>query len=762
MGLKTSKWSALMALPLAAALAVAVTGCSDDDPVLGSATITDPTVATTVPATPITTGAYAGTSLAIPANSAPANANVTVAPSGVNLTNSPLGPTSTFDVSAGPTVSVTLTPPGTVLQAPGATLTIPFSPQALVDQGVAADLASLTTAAAEGAISIYKTSNDGLTTEVLTPVAGSATMTADKSAGTVNVSGLLSFSRFQAIVDLSASINDVTGQDAGRLPDGQWFDDYAAVQFVAAGGTGASKVAIEGVGSVSLTWAAVSGLPTGMTLSSSGVLSGRPETATPLTAVTDHEIVISVTDASGRTTNKTFLVNFAEAGIPVILTNSLPSGTVGVAYSQDLSVVGAGGSDLGNYTWASTPMADGGIDFAGGTFSGTPSAITGDMATYSFSVTATDNNQLASLPAALDIVVYNPVEITTTSLPNAEVGVAYNESIGVTGGNGSYTFTLTGSLPAGLSFNSGTGAITGTPTDSNDAQTFTITVADTDTNAANPASRTDSQELSIIFNLVATVSGVAVTGTSGTVSVEFSFTDDDDDGNFYTATLQYSTDGGTTFTNAVFTSGDTTGLSEGGPYTMMWNTGYSFAGDKVGVTAAANVTIRITVTDNTVGNAGSATAAAVTIDNTQTLPAAADTAIIAQRVPGTAGNTVVVEIRVRAGTGHMPAGINFDVQYDNAVLSVGTSGYWADGAVTTAAGKSGAASNPGGNIVRVVIFGLNANVIADGVIGTITFTLDSAAADQDSALTVTNIAVSDPSASTITPVSGVNGVVVIE
>jgi hypothetical protein len=53
----------------------------------------------------------------------------------------------------------------------------------------------------------------------------------------------------------------------------------------------------------------------------------------------------------------------------------------------------------------------------------------------------------------------------TCSFPSGKVGVAYASSLVGTGGTPPYTYSITaGSLPAGLTLNSSTGAITGTPT----------------------------------------------------------------------------------------------------------------------------------------------------------------------------------------------------------------------------------------------------------------------------------------------------------
>lgn len=58
-------------------------------------------------------------------------------------------------------------------------------------------------------------------------------------------------------------------------------------------------------------------------------------------------------------------------------------------------------------------------------------------------------------PQGLDLIGTYPV---------ATVGAAYSYTPTITGGTGPYTITYLGTIPAGLSFNSTTGAITGTPT----------------------------------------------------------------------------------------------------------------------------------------------------------------------------------------------------------------------------------------------------------------------------------------------------------
>ncbi|MGH9777669.1 MAG: Ig domain-containing protein, partial [Candidatus Acidiferrales bacterium] len=101
--------------------------------------------------------------------------------------------------------------------------------------------------------------------------------------------------------------------------------------------------------------------------------------------------------------------------------------------------------------------------------------------------------------------------ITTATLPDGTVGVAYSATLAVTGGAMPFTFSVSaGALPAGLMLNTSTGAITGTPTTA-ETQTFTIQVRDNE-------NRTFSRTYTVrIGNAVAVVElvSVAMDGTPG-------------------------------------------------------------------------------------------------------------------------------------------------------------------------------------------------------------------------------------------------------
>ena len=82
----------------------------------------------------------------------------------------------------------------------------------------------------------------------------------------------------------------------------------------------------------------------------------------------------------------------------------------------------------------------------------------------------------ASAPAVLDI--------TTSSLPGGTKGTSYSETVSATGGYTPSTWSVSsGSLPAGLSLDASTGAITGTPTVAGTSD-FTAQITDSFGNAA--------------------------------------------------------------------------------------------------------------------------------------------------------------------------------------------------------------------------------------------------------------------------------------
>src|SRR4030095_16853824 len=137
-----------------------------------------------------------------------------------------------------------------------------------------------------------------------------------------------------------------------------------------------------------------------------------------------------------------------------ITTTTLPSGTVGVSYSQALSTTGG----KAPYTWSlSAGALPGGFSLSsGGTISGTSSS----GGTFQFTVRVLDgagdtDEQLLTISV--------PV-ITTGTLPNAVAGSSYSATLAVSGAVSPVTWTISlGTLPTGLTLAASTGIVSGTP-----------------------------------------------------------------------------------------------------------------------------------------------------------------------------------------------------------------------------------------------------------------------------------------------------------
>ena len=182
---------------------------------------------------------------------------------------------------------------------------------------------------------------------------------------------------------------------------------------------------------------------------------------------------------------------------------TLPSGTTGTAYSQTISASGGAGGYTYSITSGTLP-AGLGLNSSTGVLSGTPTTA----ATYSFTITATDSAAAIGSRTYSLTINSSALTVSPTSLPNGTVGTAYSRTISATGGTAPYTYSRTaGTLPAGLTLNSSTGALSGTPTT---AATYSFTIRATDS-----ASHIGSRNYSVtIGGGVATCSGISFAATN--------------------------------------------------------------------------------------------------------------------------------------------------------------------------------------------------------------------------------------------------------
>ena len=249
-------------------------------------------------------------------------------------------------------------------------------------------------------------------------------------------------------------------------------------------------------GTPTVKWSLAKGskLPKGLTLSESGLLSGlMPKNG-------GKKITVTAANDYGASSR---IFKFSKYELPEIVLSSLKDAKVGKNYN--VSIKKEGTKPL---TWTLEGSLPDGLTFdsAKGKISGKATT----PGTYAFRVSlsnpAGDFMRMFTLNVTADLP-----KITTSSLKAGTDGKPYKADVKVSGTK-PITLMLSGYLPEGLTFNSGTGTITGTPTEICTDRKITIT-------AQNVAGET-------VKELRMTVKGVAPKITAslpdGTVNTYYS------------------------------------------------------------------------------------------------------------------------------------------------------------------------------------------------------------------------------------------------
>jgi hypothetical protein len=291
------------------------------------------------------------------------------------------------------------------------------------------------------------------------------------------------------------------------FPDESYFQNFTAT-----GGSGTGYV-----------WSIVSGgtalTSLGLTFSSGGDLSGYPN------ASGSYPFTLQVVDSLGNSTTQSYTLTIYPA--ITVLPTSLPAGTAGTSYLQQLTGSGGAGGPYSFSVISGTALSAVGLTLSpGGLIAGTPAAtetaapltiqvadVQGDFTQVNYTLTI---NSASSGPITINdpetvtvndsatqvqlVDVSDPETITVTdiavvtvsspltiaspaSLPAGTVNVAYTATtISASGGTQPYVWSATG-LPAGLSIGSASGVISGTPT-ADSGSPYSVTVKVTD--SANP------------------------------------------------------------------------------------------------------------------------------------------------------------------------------------------------------------------------------------------------------------------------------------
>jgi len=270
-------------------------------------------------------------------------------------------------------------------------------------------------------------------------------------------------------------------------------------------------------GTPSYTWTVSSGsLPAGLTLASSGAISGTPS------ATGTFGFTATVSDKGSPVQTQSVNLSIAVSSTPIaIMASTLAPAAYGRSYAQSLQATGG----TPTYKWAiASGQLPSGLSLATtGAISGTP--MTSGTSTFTASVSDSSNpTESVSAPMAITVAP-GPLTITGSTLPTVNVGNAYSQVLQASGGTAPYTWSITsGQLPSGLSLSPSTGAISGTPTASGTAN-FTATVMDS-SSPAQAASVAMSLVVAPRSNLAppSPLSILAPNSTTGAIGSAYSMT----------------------------------------------------------------------------------------------------------------------------------------------------------------------------------------------------------------------------------------------
>jgi len=288
----------------------------------------------------------------------------------------------------------------------------------------------------------------------------------------------------------------------------------------------ASFTPVTGSGGLgTLTYSVSPALPTGLTLSTStGAITG---TATGISSATTY--TITVTDSSSDTATNTFslTVNAAVSATQAVATTLLTQNKAATSFTP---VTGANGTTPLTYSVLPALPTGLSLNTSTGAITGT---ATGTSSATTYTVTVTDANGATAtrtFSLTVNAAVSATQAVSTKSLTQNYAAVSFTP---VTGSNGTGTlaYSVSPTLPTGLSFNTSTGAITGTATVTSSATTYTVTVTDTNSASATntfsltvntAVSATQAVATTLLTQNKAATSFTPVTGANGTTPLSYS------------------------------------------------------------------------------------------------------------------------------------------------------------------------------------------------------------------------------------------------
>ena len=347
---------------------------------------------------------------------------------------------------------------------------------------------------------------------------------------------------------------------------------YSPSSFTLTKGTAMTSVTPTSGGGTPTSWSISPSLPSGLNFdTSNGTISGTPTTVSSSTSYT-----VTATNAGGSgTATVTIQVNdVAPSSITYTpnsftLTNGTPMTTV--------TPTSGGGTPT---SWSISPSLPSGLslDNSTGAISGTPTAITSST---TYTITATNTGGSATAVVTIQVNMAPPSSISYNPSSHTLVkGTAMTTVVPTLSGGPVSTWTISPSLPAGLSLDSSTGAISGTPTAISSSTSYTITA----TNAGGSGTAT----VTIVVNDIAP-SSVSYSPSFLTLTKDSAMTTatpTSSGGTVVSWSLTGTLPAGLSFSNS-------TGAISGTPTAVSNATTYTVTATNSGGSATATVTILV-------------------------------------------------------------------------------------------------------------------------------------------------------------------------
>ncbi|MFC5742326.1 Ig-like domain-containing protein [Dyella tabacisoli] len=236
--------------------------------------------------------------------------------------------------------------------------------------------------------------------------------------------------------------------------------------------------------------------------------SGTAITYTPTAGYSGPDsFTYTASNVTGTSAAATVTITVGSATITINASSPLTA-TVGVPYTQTYTFSGGAAP----YTGIGVTNIPQGLSITGTTansvtISGTPQAA----GTFAETVSGTDSStgatqftgtRVFTLTTNAPLLVMSPATGTLT----VPYGNPYSQTVSTSGGTAPYTYALSGALPTGLTFNTATGVLSGTPTQPGN---FPITISSTDHSVGTGAPFSTST----VYTLAVATPNIVLSGT---------------------------------------------------------------------------------------------------------------------------------------------------------------------------------------------------------------------------------------------------------